>query len=154
MLFRSEIGREVEPIDLASLCATICEEFEDLGAQVTYHGPERLILPAHYDPLRRAITNLVDNAVKYGGRAQLSLSDGGEQVMIEVSDEGPGIPPGELERVQLPFERSDAARGDAHAGIGLGLSIARRAAEQHGGMLQLRNREPTGLSAALLIPRQ
>jgi len=149
-----ETGREAEPVDLASLCATICEEFEDLGAQVTYRGPERLILAAHYDPLRRAITNLVDNAVKYGGRAELSLSESAGQVVIDVSDEGPGIPPGDLERVQLPFERSDATRGDAHPGIGLGLSIARRAADQHGGVLQLRNLQPNGLSAALLVPRQ
>ena len=148
-----ENGREVEPVDLASLCATICEEFEDLGGQVIYRGPERLILPAHYDPLRRAITNLVDNAVKYGGRAELSLSDASGGAKIEVSDEGPGIPDADLERVQLPFERSNLARGDAHPGIGLGLSIARRAADQHGGRLQLRNREPQGLCAVLFIPR-
>jgi signal transduction histidine kinase len=148
-----ENGRERESIDLASLCSTICEEFEDLGADVVYRGPERLTLPAHYDPLRRAITNLVDNAVKYGGRAELSLSNITDGVAIEVNDEGPGIPDADLDRVLLPFERSNIARGDAHPGIGLGLSIARRAADQHGGRLQLRNRQPSGLSAVLFIPR-
>ena len=147
-----EIGRETEPIDLASLCTTICEEFEDLGAEVTYRGPERLILPAHYNPLRRAITNLVDNAVKYGGRAELRVWQRLERVVIEVADDGPGIPPEDMDRVQLPFERSDAARGDDHPGIGLGLSIARRAAEQHGGRLELRNRHPKGLLASLFLP--
>jgi two-component system osmolarity sensor histidine kinase EnvZ len=148
-----ENDREAEPVDLASLCAMIGEEFEDLGAQVIYSGPERLILPAHYDPLRRAITNLVDNAVKYGGHAELRLAESTSGATIEVSDEGPGIPPADLERVQLPFERSSLSRGDAHPGIGLGLSIARRAADQHGGRLQLRNREPQGLSARLFVPR-
>ena len=147
-----ENGREAEPVDLASLCITICEEFEDLGADVTYRGPERLILPAHYDPLRRAITNLVDNAVKYGDRAELRLSQQRGQAVIAVADEGPGIPPEDIDRVQLPFERLDAARGDDHPGIGLGLSIARRAAEQHGGALELRNRHPRGLLASLSLP--
>jgi len=147
-----ENGREAEPIDLASLCTTICEEFEDLGAEITYRGPERLIVPAHYNPLRRAITNLVDNAAKYGGRAELRLSQRRERVVIEVADDGPGIPPEDLDRVQLPFERSDAARGNDHPGIGLGLSIARRAAEQNGGTLELRNRHPNGLLASLSFP--
>jgi len=147
-----DAAQEPEPVDLASLCATICEEFEDLGAMVLYHGPERLVAPAFYGPLRRAITNLVDNAVKYGGRAEVNLSRRADGVIIEVMDEGPGIPPEALARVQLPFERLNVSRGAAHPGIGLGLSIAKRAAEQHGGALELRNRSRSGLAARLFVP--
>ena len=147
-----ESGREAGPVDIASLSFAVAEEFSDLGASVTYEGPERLIVPAFYDPLRRAISNLVDNSVKYGGAARLSLAEHPDGVELTVRDEGPGISPEELDRVRLPFERLDAARGAMQPGIGLGLSIAQRAADQHGGTLVLRNRRPHGLAATLILP--
>jgi len=145
-------GREAEPVDLGSLCLTIGEKFSDLGGQVRYEGPDKLVLPAFYDPLRRAIENLVDNAIKYGGSAVLRLAAQPGSVEIAVSDEGPGIRAEDLDRVRLPFERLDIARGDKHPGIGLGLSIAQNAAELHGGRLELENRHPRGLVASLVLP--
>jgi signal transduction histidine kinase len=103
--------------------------------------------------LKRCLTNLVSNAVKFGGRATLVIEDDGELV-IRVRDEGPGIPPAELERVFEPFYRLESSRNRDSGGTGLGLAIARDIAQAHGGTLTLHNRPEGGLEAVLVLPRR
>jgi signal transduction histidine kinase len=102
--------------------------------------------------LRRCLTNLIANAVKFGSRALLLVEDGAGLV-IRVMDDGPGIPEEELERVFEPFYRLESSRNRDTGGTGLGLSIARDVAQAHGGSLILRNRPIHGLEAVLTLPR-
>jgi signal transduction histidine kinase len=103
--------------------------------------------------LKRCITNLVANAVKFGTRARMLVRDGG-QLEISVCDDGPGVPPEELEKVFEPFYRLESSRNRDTGGSGLGLSIARDVAQAHGGSLVLRNRPEGGLEARLTLPRR
>lgn len=143
-------------VDLASLLQTVCHDFADTGEKVTYEGPDHLLASLRADEIRRAVGNLVENALKYGGAcAIVRLRPASRnEVDIEVVDRGPGIP-NELKAAMLePFARGDAARtmGDRSAGFGLGLAIARSAAEAHGGSLLLQDGEPSGLVAVLRLP--
>ena len=138
--------------DLASLVETVCDQFSDMGFSVQYCGPERLAIDCQPGALSRAVTNLVDNAAKYGTTVVVSLATAANgQVMIEVADDGPGIPDSEKGRVLQPFYRSDAARQHA-TGFGLGLPIALAVALNHSGSLTLHDRKPRGLRARLHLP--
>lgn len=144
--------RELEPVDLASLCQMIAEKFADLRADVSYFGPDRLIMMGDYDGLRRAVENLVDNAVKYAGAAEIHVSESDSEVAITVSDYGPGIAESDLQRAITPFERLDSARSNNHPGMGLGLSIVQHAVDAHNGRLELAKNRPNGLYASLIMP--
>jgi two-component system osmolarity sensor histidine kinase EnvZ len=103
--------------------------------------------------LRRALGNLIDNALRYAGEpVEVELKNGGNAVVIEVRDRGPGIPSGEAERLKRPFTRLHAARSGP-AGSGLGLAIVERVARAHGGRLDLAPREGGGLIARLTLAR-
>jgi signal transduction histidine kinase len=104
--------------------------------------------------LRRCIGNLVENAVRYGHRARLSLVDDGDQLTVSVADDGPGIAPAELERVLLPFYRVESSRNRDHGGVGLGLAIASDLAQRHGGSLRLINGVQGGMVATVTLPRK
>jgi signal transduction histidine kinase len=142
-------------VDLASLLQTVCDEWADAGDAVSYEGPDRLAGHVHATELRRAVENLVENAIKHG-RTRVTVrlrASAPQEVEIDVIDEGPGIP-GERKRAMLePFTRGDDARSmnEASPGFGLGLAIARSAAEAHGGDLVLRDGSPCGLIATLRI---
>ena len=149
-------GRAVEPprpVDLAALADAVVEEFVALGHEVEMEGSERLIARVQPNLLRRAIRNLIENAVKYAGAAGVAVTAAGERIAIEVRDRGPGIDPGELDRVQEAFYRVEPSRSRETGGTGLGLTLARAAALAHGGTLELENREGGGLVARLLLPR-
>lgn len=103
--------------------------------------------------LRRCLSNLVDNALGYGGNAKIALCDSPQTLVIEVADDGPGIPEEKMQDVFEPFVRLESSRNKAFAGVGLGLSIAREAASQCGGNLTLRNAEGGGLIACVSISR-
>jgi protein-histidine pros-kinase len=103
--------------------------------------------------LRRCIVNLVDNAVRYGGSAHITLHDGATELRIAVQDSGPGIAEAELPQVLQPFHRLEASRNRSTGGVGLGLAIAHDIARQHCGTLVLHNALPTGLVATLTLPR-
>jgi signal transduction histidine kinase len=140
--------------DVATLLQTICDQHADMGHDVSYFGPDHFIMDAQPDALHRAIANLVDNAVRYAGKARIRLSMVPAAVRIEVQDDGPGIPDSEKAAMLEPFVRGDAARGMNDAqGFGLGLAIARTVAEAHGGRLSLHDREPHGLIARVEIAR-
>ncbi len=144
----------VETVDLATVLQTICDEFAAVGHAVFYEGPDHMLARCRADAFARAISNLVDNGVKYGSSTIVSLEarrDGA--AVIAVADDGPGIPEADLEQVFAPFFRSDHARRvESSRGFGLGLSIARRVIETHGGTLSVANRAPHGLVATVILP--
>ena len=147
---------EQEPLrvaDLAAILETLCDDASDAGHRASYDGPLQARLACRPIAMKRALANLIGNAVKYGGVAHVSLHDSGTRVEISVEDDGPGIPDDELEVAFEPFRRLDPARNPESGGSGLGLTIARQVAERHGGTVSLRNRPGGGLVATLTIPR-
>jgi signal transduction histidine kinase len=141
-------------IDLATSLQTICDQFADVGHDVSYDGPDHVVIRAHAEELHRAITNLIDNAVRHGGKADVRLRLTTPTVTVAIEDDGPGIPDPRKEDMFEPFVRGDAARGmNDNNGFGLGLSIARSVIEAHSGTLTLLDREPRGLVAKVTLPR-
>jgi signal transduction histidine kinase len=137
--------------DLPSLLETIAAQFADMGHEVSYLGPDRLAFAGRAQAIGRAVANVVENATKFGSRAEIilrSLGDGA--VQIEIIDDGPGIAHRLLDRVFEPFFKGDSARSiEGRTGFGLGLSIARDIVERHDGAIELVNREPHGLSVSM-----
>jgi signal transduction histidine kinase len=153
-LFRGlDDGETAVALDVNALLATLRDEFAGMGATVTLSGAAREQYSGKPQALKRCLTNLVANAVKFGGRADLVVSDGAE-LTIAVRDHGPGIPEAELERVFEPFYRLESSRNRDSGGTGLGLSIARDVAQAHGGSLTLHNLPAGGLEARLTLPRR
>jgi len=144
------------PLDLAALARTVLDEAADarpeLADKVAYAGPERLVLPARPVALKRALANLVGNALSYGGAARVALERGPGRVLLRVEDDGPGIPERELEGVFQPFRRLEASRNRETGGTGLGLTIARSILRAHGGEVRLVNRDGGGLTAVATLP--
>jgi signal transduction histidine kinase len=139
-------------VDIGILVGDVCEDAGDAGGKVSYGGWRGIDVSCRPTLLRRAVTNLIDNAVKYGGSARVDIVRETDRVVIVIDDDGPGIPPEEQEKVFAPFYRRDPARDPAKAGVGLGLSIARTVAREHGGDVTLRNRDKGGLSALIELP--
>lgn len=153
-LFRGLNDEEAfEPVDINLLLETIRAEFVEMGRDVTVEGRALGTLPGKPQALKRCITNLVGNAVNFGGRARIVMRDAA-QLEISVCDEGPGIAPEEIEKVFEPFYRVESSRNRDTGGSGLGLSIARDVAQAHGGSLVLENRAEGGLEARLTLPRR
>ena len=141
-------------VDLASIVQTVADEFADIGADVRVDETRHVLVQGRPDELQRAIMNLVDNAVKYGGAARLTVTQTERGVAVEVSDDGPGIPEAERDAMLQPFVRGDRARNlDTASGFGLGLSIVLAIADSHEGRFTLRNRTPRGLTARIELPR-
>jgi hypothetical protein len=150
-------GEPVRPVDLAALLRTVLDEAADArpeaGACVDLDGPERLTVWARPLALKRAFANLVANALAYGAAAHVRLRPPREGVaMVEIEDEGPGIPPSELERVFEPFHRLEASRSRETGGTGLGLPIARNILRAHGGDVTLGNRAGGGARVVVTLP--
>jgi len=139
-------------VDLAEIVRTLCGELQDMGVDVASEAPAPVIAECRPSEVARALRNLAENAAKYGGGGIMRVrrGDGGEAV-VEVLDEGPGVPAGQLDKLAAPFFRADEARSQAN-GAGLGLAIAQAIAEAHGGRLVLANRTPRGFSATLVLP--
>lgn len=167
MLSLARVGRPSDPIEvteLLSLVSSVVEEFEDLGAPVEMGDSGRVALPLRPTWLRRALRNLIGNAVRYGDSARVSVTR--EEIpatgrgvpqrwaVIRIDDVGPGIAAGDIDRMMEPFTRGEPSRNSETGGAGLGLTLARAIAEQHGGTLVLANRGdgPSGLTATLRLP--
>ncbi|BAM87939.1 two-component sensor histidine kinase [Bradyrhizobium oligotrophicum S58] len=138
-------------IELSSLLETICCDFADVGHAVSYDGPQRLVCEGRARALSRAVTNVVENAVKHGSEVIVSLSapaDG--MIAIEVADDGPGIPQALQARALEPFVKLDQAR--SAGGFGLGLSIAQEIMKKHDGGIALMPNAPHGLRVRLSLP--
>ena len=148
---RSEAAQQ---IDLMALLETLQIDFRDTGHEVQIKGAVAQPYLGRPLALRRCLTNLVENAIRYGGRAMIELEDTVQQVVVRIVDDGPGMPEEELERVFEPFYRGERSRSRETGGTGLGLGIARNIARAHGGELVLKNRPAGGLEAVLTLPRQ
>ena len=140
------------PIDINALLARLQKEYAEMGRTVSVRGTARRPYVGRVSALKRCLTNLIDNAVKFGEKASVTLEDG-HSLRLRVADRGPGIAPEELDRVFEPFYRARAALARNVEGTGLGLSIARDIVLGHGGQLTLRNREACGLEAEVVLPR-
>jgi signal transduction histidine kinase len=140
-------------VDIASSLQLITDQFSDMGHKVIYDGPEHAMATARPDDLHRSITNLVENAVRFGAEATIRLRISPDSLTIDVEDDGPGISDARKEVMLEPFVRGDDARNmDEASGFGLGLSIARSIVLAHGGALSLNDREPHGLIVRILLP--
>lgn len=160
ILALARIGRSAEAPEMVNLTAMtemLIDEFHDLDQDVALVSDERVVAPVHLTWIRRAVRNLVSNAVRYGKCARVSVRREGADVIIAIEDDGPGIAEDQIEHMFEPFARLDASRNSSTGGTGLGLTLARAIAEQHRGGLVLQNRHDakgriTGLSALLRIP--
>lgn len=141
-----------QPTDIAALLISLVDEAVDAGRACGYQGPNHIETMAHPVSLKRAFWNIIDNAIRYGGSARVSLTVGAASLTIRIDDDGPGIPDESREDVFAPFCRLDQARGHAMPGTGLGLTIARDVIQSHGRTIALCNRESGGLSATIELP--
>jgi signal transduction histidine kinase len=139
-------------VDVSVLVEDVCEDVTDSGGTALYRGPRGIDITCRPSDIRRAITNLVDNAVKYGGSARVDIIREHERVVIAVDDDGAGIPLREQERVFAPFHRQEPSRNPGNGGVGLGLSVARTIAREHGGEVTLANRDGGGLRVRFELP--
>jgi signal transduction histidine kinase len=139
--------------DLAVLCATVCDERADLGDAVEYDGPRHLEMALRPMAMKRAIVNLVENALHHAEHVCVRLIAEEDRVLVRVEDDGPGIPEESMEQVLQPFFRLDSARTRDTVGFGLGLPIVARVAEAEGGALTLSNLPGGGLRAEIALPR-
>lgn len=142
----------MQRLDIDSLVDSVCADATDAGQVVTVHGTVGASLMARPIALRRCLTNLLDNAVKYGVEAQVDVARQDGYAVIRIRDKGPGIPPDQLEKVFEPFYRLESSRSRHTGGTGIGLTIARNIAEQHGGSITLRNHDGNGLEVTLMLP--
>jgi len=143
----------VQRMNFMALLESMQTDYQDMGNTVALEGRIERSFSGRPLALRRCLTNLVDNAIRYGKRATVAAQDGEERVTIRVLDEGPGIPEQELEHAFEPFFRGESSRSRETGGTGLGLGIARNIARAHGGDLTLKNRTEGGLEAILSLPR-
>ncbi|MGA7985900.1 MAG: ATP-binding protein [Burkholderiales bacterium] len=150
----SSRGESAQQIDLMALLETLQIDFRDTGSVVEIDGAVAQPYVGRPLALRRCLTNLVENAIRYGGRAMIAVEDTPAQVVVRIVDDGPGMPDEELERAFEPFYRGERSRSRETGGTGLGLGIARNIARAHGGELVLKNRPARGLEAILTLPRQ
>jgi signal transduction histidine kinase len=160
ILSLARVGRPSDPLErseLSALVISVVEEFEDMGDPVELGATERVSFPLRVTWLRRALRNLIGNAVRYGKGARVSLARDGHEAVIRIEDDGPGIPEDRIADMLEPFTRGDPSRNSETGGAGLGLTLARAIAEQHGGSLRLENRRDQGgailgLTATLRLP--
>lgn len=140
-------------VDIASTLQLVADQFTDIGHKVCYVGPGHALATARPDDLLRSVTNIVENAVRYGGEVAIRLDVGADNVTVDVEDDGPGIDDTDKVDMLEPFVRGDHARNmDDATGFGLGLSIARAIVTAHGGKLSLHDRQPRGLVVRMELP--
>ncbi|NQV54575.1 MAG: HAMP domain-containing protein [Rhodospirillales bacterium] len=151
---REDAAKEdTRAVDLGALIDALSEDLKSLGRDVTFEGDGRIVLRCRPAALRRAIRNVVENAVRYGKRAVVSLDETAGKVSVYVDDFGPGIPDGEQDRIFEPFVRLEESRSKDTGGIGLGLAIARSIVRGHGGDIEIENRNEGGARFILWLPK-
>ncbi len=144
---------ETRLVDASALISSVCTDLADVGLDVTYAEPsENFTIHGRPIGLKRALRNIVENAIAYGTRARVSLAEEGPgKIAVIVDDDGPGIADGDMERVFKPFVRLEGSRNKDTGGVGLGLSIARSIVRSHGGDIVLHNRPEGGLRARVVL---
>jgi signal transduction histidine kinase len=145
-------GERSEPVDVAAVLITISDNFSDMGAPVSYDGPDHAEATCQPTAIRRAFTNLIDNAIKYGKEARIGLLQDRDQLVITIADKGPGIASDDVELAFKPFRRLEQSRSRETGGVGLGLTIARDIIRAHGGSIALANGSQGGLVATIALP--
>lgn len=149
-------GRKLEAmtlVDVASILELVSDQFIDMGYKVAYSGPQHVMATVRPDDLLRAVTNLVENAVKFGTETTIRFTTTAQHLTIDIEDNGPGICDADKANVLEPFVRGDDARNmDEATGFGLGLSIARTIVLAHGGELSLHDHAPQGLIVRIALP--
>ncbi len=151
----SRQGRSSEPerkTDISVIVEDMVEDYAETGVAVTARSIQRAVAPCRPVLLRRALRNLIDNAVTYGGNAILSVEQTASHVLIHIDDDGPGMSPDALTSATSPFYRGEASRNRSTGGAGLGLTLSEAIVRAHGGTLELANRTPNGLRATLRMP--
>jgi signal transduction histidine kinase len=151
---RDEAGSEpMQDLDILALVQRVCDDMTDAGATVFFAGKGRI--PCHGRPiaLRRAFANLIDNAVKYGDSAEVSVRAERDSVTVRIEDRGPGIASEDREKVFEAFYRLDRSRSRETGGTGLGLTVAQNIIRSHGGAIALSNRADGGLRVEATLPR-
>jgi signal transduction histidine kinase len=140
--------------DVAALVQSLVDDMADAGLDVAVAASEPVLIECQPAALKRVLTNLIENAVKYGKRARVSLAAQPNAVEIAIDDDGPGIPEDELNRVFEPFYRLEGSRNRDTGGVGLGLAIAQATVTAQNGTLTLANRAAGGLRALIVLPRR
>ena len=146
----------VEPtrqVDLAALIDSVVGDLVDLGQDVRFDESARVQYACRSTGMKRALRNLLENALRYGEKATVRLMEGDDELTIDIDDQGPGIPEDQMERMFQPFVRLDESRNEETGGIGLGLAIARSIIRNHGGDIELVNRDEGGLTARVRLPK-
>lgn len=146
----------IQSVDLVALLDSICEEFKAQGKQAKFLQEDQraYFYSCRLISLKRAINNLVENAIKYGHCASVSIEESAGQLMMHIDDNGAGIPDDDIEEMFVPFSRLEKSRNQLTGGVGLGLSIARSIVRSHGGDIRLSNLKTSGLRATLILPLQ
>ena len=154
ILMLARVGRPAEalqPTELGALIDTALSEFPDDAAITVHPVAERIVVNVRPVLIRRALRNLVGNALQYGGNAELSVRKSDQRVSIIVDDNGPGIAADQMDHIFEPFARGESSRNRASGGTGLGLTIARAIAQAHGGTVTVENRPAGGIRAILSL---
>ncbi|MFZ2980395.1 MAG: ATP-binding protein [Sphingobium sp.] len=155
ILSLARAGRSMEPVikvDLSALADAVVEDFIELGSPVDMVDSARAVAPVRPQLIRRALRNLIENAVVYGHRAHVSVVQDAAAIRICVADEGPGIAEERMDEMMEPFTRLEGSRNRETGGAGLGLALVRAIMAEHGGALRLANRPDGGLEASLVLP--
>lgn len=156
ILSLARAGRSMEPaqkVDLAALADAVVEDFIELGQEVEFAESPRIVTSVKPQMLKRALRNLIENAIKYGDRAYVALvRDEGGGLRVDVVDSGPGMPEDRMAEMMEPFTRMEESRSRDTGGAGLGLALVRAIMSEHGGELRLANRAEGGLRASLVLP--
>jgi signal transduction histidine kinase len=154
LAFVQDATRQVErtKLEVSSLVETVMDEAAETGADAAVERAERAVVDGDPIALKRLVTNLVDNALKFGSRARGRVFAEAGMAVVEVDDDGPGVPEGEIERAFEPFQRLEGSRSRETGGAGLGLAVVRAIARGHGGEVILLNRVEGGLRARVTLP--
>lgn len=139
-------------LELSSLLESLCDEMAETGQKTEAQTGEKVVVEGDPMALRRAFTNLLENAVKFGGQARARVFRDGGSAVVEIDDDGPGIPEADADKVFEPFYRREPSRSRETGGIGLGLAVVRSVARGHGGDVALINRPGGGLTARVQLP--
>lgn len=147
------VREETRLMDLPALVDSLCDDLAEIGMDVSFAAHAKAQLSCRPVSLRRALRNMIENAVAYGHRARVSMHEAPRDFLIHIDDDGPGIPEQDIERVFGPFVRLEESRSRETGGIGIGMAIARSILRAHGGDITLANRPEGGLRATLRLPR-
>lgn len=145
----------MQRVDLAALLRSLKDDASELGYEVSFESQvERLVYVAYVNLLKRALSNLINNALLYGNKARINLNLIGNNIEVSISDAGPGIEDSDLQNVFMPFYRGDASRSRSSGGTGLGLTIAKEIIQKHNGKVSLNNLMTGGLQVVVLLPNK